>query len=218
RDDVVGRVRILRLQAERAQVIRDQKGRQPLAEGGDEVERSPAQLAQQENAVADSLQLAEQRLELPLQAAARAVAQAEQARLAPVAPLQAVEPRADLARQPRDRRFGEEDQVVGDARHRRDQDDGLRAREPPDDRSDLSYLRGSRQRGAAEFHDDHGPDSAPKKIEGRIAPSPSRAALWPGAFRRKGLDQRSASPVNVRIAPVTAGCYCCCPPGPAGWA
>ena len=57
--------------------------------------------------MADPLQLAEQRLELPLQPAAGAVAQAEEACLAPVAPLQAVEPRADVARQPRDRGLGE---------------------------------------------------------------------------------------------------------------
>jgi len=55
-------------------MVGDEQRRESFAERGDEVERPPAQLAEQEDAVADSLELGEQRLELALQPAARAVA------------------------------------------------------------------------------------------------------------------------------------------------
>ena len=161
-DDVVAGVDELGAQAERAQVVGHDERAQPFTERGDEVERPPAQLAQQEDAVTDPFELGEQRLELALQAALRAVAQAQEAGLAAVPPLQPVEPAADLARQTGHRPLGEGDQGVGDAGHGRNHDDRPRARETPDDRPDLPDPGGPRQGRAAELHDDHRRRPSPK--------------------------------------------------------
>ena len=142
-------------QAEGAQVRRDDPPRQSLAERGDQVERTPAQLAQQEDAVADSLELGEQRLQIALETAGPAAREPQQTRLPPVTPVQAVETLADFARQPRDRPFRQGDQVVRDPRHGRHHNDRPRARESLDDRADLPDLRGALERRSAEFHDNH---------------------------------------------------------------